>query len=127
MQAQAHVATSGSTPSNSALISAKTIQGTKVYSPTGDDLGHIDDVMVDAATGKVVYGVLQFGGFLGIGADHYPIPFGRLNFDAARGGYTTDIARADLEGAPVPDEDWSTDREWQKRSHDHYRVHPYWF
>ncbi|WP_437435745.1 PRC-barrel domain-containing protein [Ketogulonicigenium vulgare] len=48
------------------LLSGKDeVKGTKVYSPAGDDLGHIDDVMIDAASGKVVYGVLEFGGFLG--------------------------------------------------------------
>ncbi len=109
------------------LISAKDdVKGTKVYSPAGDDLGHIDDVMIDAASGKVVYGVLQFGGFLGIGSDYHPIPFGKLRYDTAKGGYVTDLTKAQLEGAPAYADDWRTNRDWQKRSYDHYGVNPYW-
>ncbi|MFE3836224.1 PRC-barrel domain-containing protein [Pseudogemmobacter sonorensis] len=109
------------------LISGKDdIKGTKVYSPAGDDLGHIDDVMIDAASGKVVYGVLQFGGFLGIGSDHHPIPFGKLRYDSARGGYVTDLTKAQLEGAPAYADDWRSNRDWQRRSYDHYGVSPYW-
>lgn len=126
MQAQAHVANPGTTPSVSSLISGKAVQGTKVYSPAGDDLGHIDDIMIDAATGKVVYGILQFGGFLGIGSDYHPIPFGRLNYDVNRGGYVTDLTKADLETAPPAADDWRENREWQRQSYDHYRVPYYW-
>jgi len=111
----------------SALLSARDdIAGTRVFSPMGDDLGSIADVMIDAASGRVVYGVLQFGGILGLGADYYPIPFERLRYDHGRGGYTTDLSIEDLEGAPEYLDDWRTDRDWQARSHEHYGVPPYW-
>ena len=126
MQAHAHANPVGTAPRDSALISARTIQGTKVFSQTREELGHIDDVMIDAATGKIVYGILQFGGFFGIGADFHPIPFGRLHYDRSLGGYTTDLTKSDLEGAPVADLGWREDRDWQQRSYDYYRVPPYW-
>lgn len=110
-----------------ALISGRTIQGTPVYNPAGDHLGHIDDVVIDAASGRVVYGILQFGGFLGIGSDFYPIPFGKLTHDRERGGYVTDLTREQLDTAPRPDPDWHSDIDWQRRAYDHYGVPPYWF
>lgn len=110
------------------LISGKDdVKGTHVYSPAGDELGHITDVMIDPGSGKVVYGVLQFGGFLGIGSDTHAIPFGKLRYDHARGGYTTDLTKAQLEGAPAHADNWRSDREWQKRSYDHYGLPPYWY
>lgn len=109
------------------LISGRDdINGTRVYSPAGDDLGHIDDVMIDPASGKVVYGVLQFGGFLGIGSDYHPIPFGKLSYDRARNVYVTDLTREQLEGAPMYGDDWRSNRDWQQRSYEHYGVSPYW-
>ncbi|NPD15800.1 PRC-barrel domain-containing protein [Xinfangfangia sp. D13-10-4-6] len=126
MTIQASVTNPGTIPSVSSLISGRTVQGTKVFSPAGDDLGHIDDIMIDAPTGKVVYGVLQFGGFLGIGSDHYPIPFGRLRYDSVQGGYVTDLTKEDLESAPPADRDWYENREWQRRNYDHYGVPYYW-
>ncbi|MFN3938846.1 MAG: PRC-barrel domain-containing protein [Gemmobacter sp.] len=117
---------SGEISGNGALISASTIQGTRVYSPAGDELGHVEDVMIEAGSGRVVYGVLEFGGFLGIGADHHPIPFGKLRYDHGRQGYVTDLTREQLEGAPRHSDDWRTDRDWQTRSHDHFGIRPYW-
>jgi hypothetical protein len=108
------------------LISGGTIQGTRVYSPRGDELGHIEDVMIDPSSGKVVYGVLQFGGFLGMGADYHPIPFSRLQYDPRQEGYVTDLTQEQLEGAPRHDDNWRADRDWQERSHRHYGVAPYW-
>ena len=113
-------------PISGGLISGRTIQGTRVYSPQGDDLGQIDDVMIEPGTAKVVFGVLEFGGFLGIGSDHHPIPFGRLRYDSAREGYVTDLTKEQLEGAPRHSDDWRTDRDWQERSYRHYGVNPYW-
>lgn len=119
-------AMTGATGSGHALISGRTIQGTRVFSPAGDELGHIEDVMIDAASGRTVYGVLQFGGFLGIGSDHHAIPFGKLRYDRQRGGYVTDLTKEQLEKAPKQDDGWREDQEWQKRSHEHYGVMPYW-
>ena len=126
MQTQSFATGTSTLPTDSSLISGRTIQGTKVYSLTGDDLGHIDDVMIDTASGRTVYAVLEFGGFLGLGSDHHAIPFGKLKYDAERDGYVTDLTRDALENAPKQDETWRENRDWQKRSHDHYGVAPYW-
>jgi len=113
-------------PAWSRASSGKTVQGTRVYSPAGDELGHIDDVKIEPGSGRVVYAVMQFGGFLGIGADYHPIPFGRLTYDAELDGYRTDLTKAQLESAPRHNDGWETDRGWQQQSHDHYGVRPYW-
>ena len=117
---------SGTNSGETRLISGKAAQGTKVYSPNGDDLGHIDDVIIEPVSGRVVYGVLQFGGFMGLGSDYHPIPFGRLSYDPARGGYVTEVTREQLESAPRHNGNWYEDRDWQERSHKHYGVDPYW-
>jgi hypothetical protein len=49
------------------VLSASTINGDAVHNPQGEDLGHIKDLMIDVATGRVAYAVLSFGGFLGLG------------------------------------------------------------
>ncbi len=51
-------------------------------------------------TGKVSYAVLSFGGFLGIGDDHYPLPWQSLKYDTNLGGYRTGITETQLKGAP---------------------------
>jgi hypothetical protein len=50
--------------------------------------------------GKVSYTVLGFGGFLGIGDDHYPLPWQSLKYDTGLGGYRTNLTADRLQGAP---------------------------
>jgi hypothetical protein len=57
-------------------------------------------VMIDKISGKVSYAVLSFGGLLGIGDDHYPLPWQALKYDTNLGGYVTGITQDQLRGAP---------------------------
>jgi sporulation protein YlmC with PRC-barrel domain len=56
------------------LIGSDKVQGTAVYGADGEELGAIERVMIEKVSGRVSYAVLSFGGFLGIGDDHYPLP-----------------------------------------------------
>ena len=48
-------------------LSASTLIGNPVRNREGEDLGKIEDFMMDLETGRVAYAVLSFGGFLGVG------------------------------------------------------------
>ena len=82
------------------LISSDRVDGTTVYSRTGEKLGSVRNFMVDKRSGKAEYAVLQFGGLFGLGSDHYPIPWDMLTYDTDLGGYVTDIDKSRLENAP---------------------------
>ena len=58
------------------LISSEDVEGTNVYSPGSEKFGEIDHLMIDKVSGRVTYAVLSFGGFLGLGHSHYPLPWG---------------------------------------------------
>jgi hypothetical protein len=114
---------------SSRLISANKVEGTPVYNRKGDKLGTVEDIMIDKYTGQVGYAVMSFGGFLGIGDKHHPLPWQVLDYDPKMGGYVVDLDKQQLEGAPSyaadEDPDWE-DRVWGKRVHDYYNVPPYW-
>jgi hypothetical protein len=57
------------------LIAADKVEGTTVYNRAGDKLGSVDNGMIDKISGRVAYAVMSFGGFLGMGKDHYPLPW----------------------------------------------------
>lgn len=111
---------------DSSMISSDKVNGTAVYSRAGEHVGTIDHLTIDKESGKVAYAVMGFGGFLGLGEDHHPIPWGKLSYDTSRNGYVTDITREELEGAPERNDDWYRDRDWEQRTHDYYRVPNYW-
>ena len=82
------------------IISSDKVEGTNVYNVAGDKLGSIDDLMIDKRTGQVRYAVLEFGGFLGMGTDRYPLPWSMLKYDIAKEGYVVPIDKSKLEQAP---------------------------
>src|ERR1700730_11759498 len=65
----------------SSLIASDRVEGTAVYDAQGKRIGKIEHLVIDKSGGRVVYAVLSFGGFLGIGANHYPISWKMLDFD----------------------------------------------
>lgn len=111
------------------LIAADKVEGTAVYNPQGDRLGTIETIMLDKVKGHTIYAVLSFGGFLGIGARHYPLPWPALNYDPSKGGYVVNLDKKVLEGAPYFEDGdavaWE-DRAWGERVHDYYHTRPYW-
>jgi hypothetical protein len=82
------------------LIGSDKVEGTAVYGAGDTKIGSIERVMIDKMSGKVSYAVLSFGGFLGIGDDHYPLPWQSLKYDTNLGGYRTGITESQLKGAP---------------------------
>ncbi|MEF7614205.1 PRC-barrel domain-containing protein [Aquincola sp. MAHUQ-54] len=82
------------------VISSDRVEGTTVYNEAGEKLGSIDDLMIDKRSGQVRYAVLEFGGFLGIGTDRYPLPWSVLKYDTTKDGYVVPISKSQLEGAP---------------------------
>src|SRR5437660_5353192 len=63
------------------LIGSDKVEGTNVYRSDGEKVGSIERVMLEKRSGKVAYAVMSFGGFLGLGHDHYPIPWARLSYN----------------------------------------------
>jgi len=82
------------------LIGSDKVEGTAVYGVDRNKIGSIELLMIDKATGRVSYAVLGFGGFPGLGKDHYPLPWQSLKYDIGLGGYVTGISEKDLRGAP---------------------------
>lgn len=109
----------------SALIGSDKVDGTTVYGADGEKIGFIERVMIEKTTGKVSYAVLSFGGFLGIGDDHYPLPWPSLKYNVELGGYQTMIPIDQFKSAPkyADDSEWdwaSADR--KKGVNDYYGV-----
>lgn len=82
------------------LIASNKVEGTAVYDRKGEQIGTISNFMVDKVSGQVAYAVMSFGGFLGLGESHHPLPWRALTYDVRLGGYVVDIDPAQLADAP---------------------------
>ena len=108
------------------LIESDRVEGSAVYRSNGDRIGTIQRIMIEKVSGKATYAIMNFGGFLGIGQDSYPLPWSLLTYNPDLGGYEVNITEDQLRSAPTYDEeDWS-DRDYGKRVSDYYGVPAYW-
>jgi sporulation protein YlmC with PRC-barrel domain len=111
------------------VMGASTLTGDRVVNGTGEDIGKINEIMIDTPTGRVAYAVLSFGGFLGMGDKLFAIPWSRLTLDEDRKVFVLDVDRDMLERAPGFDKgNWPdmADRSWGEEIYTYYRATPYW-
>ncbi len=110
------------------LIAAEQVKGTAVYNKNGEKLGTVAATMIDKASGRAIYAVMSFGGFLGIGERHHPLPWATLKYDSERNGYVVDVDKAKLENAPTyatgSDFEWTPD--YGRKVDDYYAAPSSW-
>jgi uncharacterized protein YrrD len=105
------------------VVSAGTMTGNPVKSLKGEDLGKIEEIMLDTTTGRVVCAVLSFGGFLGMGDKLFAVPWAALSLNKSRDGFVLNADQSVLEAAPGFDKtNWPdfSDPVWSKGIHAHY-------
>ena len=116
-------------PHSHSLIASDRVEGTPVRRANGEKIGAIQRLMIDKLSGNVAYAVLSFGGFLGLGHKHAPIPWARLKYDPMLGAYHLEMSDEELSRAPSTaageEFDWG-DRSREIEIHNYYRVPPYW-
>ncbi len=111
------------------IYSADKMAGAKVRNPAGEDLGKIEDVMIDLGEGRIAYAVLSFGGFLGIGDKLFAIPWNALKLNPGEDEFILDVDKKVLEKAPGFDRNnWPdmADRRWGQQVYTYYGYRPYW-
>jgi sporulation protein YlmC with PRC-barrel domain len=111
------------------VLSAESLIGDKVVNPQGEDLGKIEEIMIDMGSGQVNYAVLSFGGIFGIGDKLFAIPWKLLRLDPDNKRFICDIPKDKLERAPGFDKNnWPrmSDRDWGREVHTYYGQDPYW-
>jgi len=121
-----HAETGGPGPE---VMAARTLTGNKVYNAQGEDIGEIEDIMLDVPSGRIAYAVLSFGGVLGIGEKFFAIPWSALVLDATRECFVLDIDKERLKDAPGFDKShWPSmaDPRWAAEIYGYYNARPYW-
>ncbi|HTS24020.1 MAG TPA: PRC-barrel domain-containing protein [Casimicrobiaceae bacterium] len=111
------------------IMDAATLTGDSVVNASDEDLGKVEAIMLDVQSGRIAYAVLSFGGFLGMGAKLFAIPWSALTLDAEEKRFILDVPKEKLENAPGFDKDhWPSmaDRTWASGLHSYYGVAPYW-
>jgi sporulation protein YlmC with PRC-barrel domain len=111
------------------VMAADTLEGDRVVNHHGEELGTIQDIMIDVQRGCVAYAVMSCGGLLGLGDKLFALPWNALTLDADRKCFVLEAGRERFEKAPGFDKGhWPAmaDSAWGTQVHDFYGVRPYW-
>lgn len=111
------------------LIRGSKFIGMDVKNRAGEDLGDIEDVMIDLTAGRIAYVVLSFGGFLGLGDKFFAVPPDVFEYSAVDDSLILNVDKNSLENAPGFDkENWPdmADRTWGASIYSYYGSNPYW-
>ncbi|HAT1872885.1 TPA: PRC-barrel domain-containing protein [Legionella pneumophila] len=87
------------------VVKASEVTGVDVKNLTGEDLGKINEVVIDKARGKVSYLVLNFGGILGFGNKFFAIPWNMFTYNEEEDCFILDLDKERLKDAPGFDKD----------------------
>ena len=119
--------------SSGGVMDSSKVVGCKIENPKDESLGKVESLMVDLSDGRILYAVLSFGGFLGMGDKLFPIPLSSFSFRTDREGRLErcilNVDKDTLKNAPgyerdkLPD---SADRTFASKVYTHYGVTPYW-
>jgi len=111
------------------VLSAGTLTGDPIKNSKGEDLGKVEELMIDLEEGRISYAVVSFGGFLGINSKFFAIPWGLLRVDTDQKCVILDIDKEVLENGPGFDKNnWpdTPTREWLANLYLYYEYPRYW-
>jgi len=111
------------------LMKAKDLIGLDVRNQQGENLGKIQDIVIDLNQGRVAYAVLSFGGFLGMGDKLFSLPPESLKFASDNKSVVLNVDKERLKSAPGFDKNnWpeTSNRQWLVTVYEFYGVPPYW-
>ena len=110
------------------VLAASTLAGNSVRNAAGEDLGKVDEIMIDIPSGRVAYAVLSFGGFLGLGNKLFAVPWSALKVDEDEKCFVLNADKQSMEKAPGFDkDDWPdmSDPDWGSEIATYYRITPH--
>lgn len=111
-------------------IRAHRVIGTDVKDSSGNVIGKIEDIVLEKTDNKIMFAVVGFGGFLGMGEKFHPLPWDVLDYDPSQNAFVVPYTREQLEAAPHDSITELTRSDGAKAfrdsAYDYYKVQPYW-
>lgn len=110
-------------------IRAKRVLGTDVKDNAGNKLGQIEDIVLDKKSNNIMFAVVGFGGFLGMGEKYHPLPWSALDYKEDEDAYVVNYSKEQLKSAPADTLEELTRNgglAYRDRTYDYYKAARYW-
>jgi sporulation protein YlmC with PRC-barrel domain len=110
-------------------IRAKKVLNTTVKDLQGNRIGEVEDIVLDKLSNNIMFAVVSFGGFLGVGEKYHPIPWSMLDYDEDDGAYVIDATKDQLRAAPsdsIQELTRDAGMSYRDRAYEYYQAERYW-
>jgi sporulation protein YlmC with PRC-barrel domain len=114
---------------HTSAIRAKKVIGTSVKDPSGATIGKVEDIVLDKLSNNIMFAIVGFGGFLGVGEKFHPLPWSALDYDEDEGGYVVSLTEDQLKAAPAYTMEELTrgdGTQFRERVYEYYNAPRYW-
>ena len=114
---------------HTSAIRAKKVIGTDVKDPAGKSIGKVEDILLEKQSNNIMYAVVGFGGFLGMGEKYHPLPWRMMKYDDSQGAYVVNLTKEQLTAAPADSLEALTRNDgmaYRDRVYDYYKADRYW-
>lgn len=109
---------------NMTFVPVTEIKGAKIFTIKDEELGKIEEVMMDSERGRIAYVVLACDCFLGMSCKLFAVPWEALK--ASRGAYILKVDKETFKVAEGLDDDvWTLTREDLAKVYEQYKIPPY--
>lgn len=105
------------------VVKSDEVIGRKVKNPQDENLGKIEEIVLDKKNGLVRYVVLSHDGFLGMGDKFTALPWSIFKYDPNEECFILNVDKEKIKNAPSFDKDnWPnmSDRTWGEKVYSYY-------
>jgi sporulation protein YlmC with PRC-barrel domain len=104
------------------------LTGTTVTNAEGEDIGDIEDFVIDARRGQVAYTIVSFGGVWGIGEKYSAVPASAIQLNPRRNTARLNADRKTLESIAFDSDEFPdlSNQQYAQRLHEAFNAEPYW-
>lgn len=116
-------------PEESRALLTSSVIGLTVLNPAGEQLGRIEDFVLDMGSGRIAYAIMASAGFLSGGERLFAVPIQSMTLDLEQERFTLEADKQKLENAPGFDRDHFPrmgDRRWGAAIYAYFGEKPYW-
>ena len=95
----------------------------------GQDLGQVQNFVIDMLAGRIAFVVVAFGGMLGISDKWFAMPWEIMTWSPGKKKFSVDMPQNVLQTAPGMHKDrWleEINSDWLAAAYLHYGLAPYW-
>lgn len=116
-------------PEEHRVVRVSDIRGKTLMGSDGREVGTVNDLVLDANSGRVAFVAVTFGGVMGIGSDKVAVPWSVFDINKDGRLFVTDIDKETIKAAPrFKESDWGElrDTTFGTRVYKHYGKNADW-